>query len=238
MVYAANGQQRCSVCRTPVGSTSHQCTAAVFRTVLVDFSATERGDTDLARPDAQLSHARNACGLVAFVTASACVPRTTARSNLCNLPYLRTLVLVADSDIPNAGRGAFAVSSVADGSIVCGYTGMRVADPTAPHDVLQPLAWHTIRGIARDPTVQGGMAFIFNCGHHARACMICMDGRMPHNRTPLMLLKASQKITAGTELLWDYDAVTDDPNDPLLFVHCQCGACEPGTSLVSYRAAV
>ena len=239
MVYAANGQHRCSVCCTPVGSSSHQCTAAVLRTVLVDFTATERGDTDLFRLDAQLSQARQACGLVAFVTAGACVPRTTACSNLSNsIPYLRMLVLVADSDMPNAGRGAFATSSIANNSIVCGYTGLRVADPNSPHDALQPLAWHTIRGIARDPTVQGGMAFVFNCGHHERACMLSTEGRLPHNRTPLMLLKASYNISAGTELLWDYNAVTDDPNDPLLHVYCQCGACEPGTGLVYYKPAV
>lgn len=237
MTYEANGQRRCLVCRKPIGGTLHQCTATVLRTVLVDFSATERGDTDALRADLQLSQARRACGLVAFVTANDCVPRAATCCNLQEgVPYMRMLVLVARSGMAGAGRGAFATAAIPDDSVICGYTGLRIATPGAPHDNAEPLANQTVRGIVRDPSQQGGMAFIFNCGHNNMANMLSMEGRKTLSRTPLMLLKTQCDVTAGTELLWDYEAITDDQNDPLLRVLCVCGACDPGTALVTYVA--
>ena len=44
-----------------------------------------------------------------------------------------------------------------------------------------------------------------------------------------MMLVALRKINAGEELLWDYQAISDDPNDPLCQITCGCGGCKAGT---------
>ncbi len=44
----------------------------------------------------------------------------------------------------------------------------------------------------------------------------------------LAFMHVLRPLGAGQELLWDYGASTDNPDDPLAHVHCCCGgqACE------------
>ncbi len=58
-------------------------------------------------------------------------------------------------------------------------------------------------------------------------------------RVSQAMVVSKEVVKAGSELCWDYEAISDDPKDELCSVRCQCGllaspAVECGHTVVNY----
>jgi hypothetical protein len=85
-------------------------------------------------------------------------------------------------------------------------------------------------------TSEGGCAWLYpNCPHMSAAWP-----PTPHlpPAPQVQLMHARRRVAPGEELTWDYRAVTDDPQDPLLQEVCRCRDKQCPGCLLTYVGAV
>lgn len=148
------------------------------------------------------------------------------------LLWSHTYISKPSLDLSEDDVGLYTWSGLKRGAYVGVYNGLREAEETdAADDRLMRLRMD-VRGkpVVFDPSSMGSVMCLANLGHNDREKLV------PEKRGGRQLMKARVQCPPHTEMMWDYNAVTSDPNDPLLKVHCMC--CNPeraddGTKIIT-----
>lgn len=218
----------CALCGRFVGIGTHKCNSRFFNTFALDCSALQSGCITVVNfMEAQLSQLLRMSGTPLTVMVGVRCPQT---QELVVLPYL-----LGPSE--GKGMGLYAGETIEPGDIMMYYTGVPLDTPyeqQANEDWLvankngllssdsDKYKVTVKRGKQIDPTACGGTGSMLNCGHDAVVNVSVQESKL-HSR-PGQVMFSARRVQAGEELFWDYNWVTDDPDDPVLFEKCRCHA--------------
>ena len=149
---------------------------------------------------------------------------------------LRALVSAKPTHAPveltgtTAAAAAAYVHPVSQSHQICMYTGVPVRRAGEGG-----LAAISFSGRTLDPALAGGVAWYANLAHRPRFTAVPVES-CPHD-APADLstyLLAAKSLHGVVEIGWDYNAVTDDPDDADLHVPCACGC---GGGIIEFAPA-
>lgn len=95
--------------------------------------------------------------------------------------------------------------------------------------------WRFTKSAAVEPAKEGGMAVLLNCGHGQHANAKTDTVWRPDLGYHMPYIKAVQDVPPGTEVLYDYNAVTDDADEYRDFAKNPVCGCGCGGHILSYQ---
>jgi hypothetical protein len=244
------GGLRCGLCNMFVdgGADEHSCHNSLFTSVLFDMTDVLQPKLEISSDDEHIIERltktlRSCAGHVCIVMDTAPMQQIETVRTLVQRPGVKHLryhaILCKGTRLDADGYGVLATfdsnqrsswqlfarrqgAKLTDDSysypvlnhhVFCAYTGVVTAHDPGVNALASLHATHGNFWI--DPTKYGGVGYLLNHSHNGNGKIVEVDDRVYVVRTV--------RVACGDELCYDYNAISDDPNDGQIMCNCGCG---------------